>query len=55
MAVKLTLVGLTLLFAVSGYKIAVDNGNWTSTVGAMIPAAILLYMTVRVFRDLPAK
>jgi hypothetical protein len=50
-AVTLTLIGLTLLFAFGGIKMALDNPKWTTWVGAMIPAALLLYMTIRVVRD----
>ena len=50
-AVTLTLIGLTLLLAFGGIKVALDNSTLTTWVGAIAPAALLLYMTIRVARD----
>jgi hypothetical protein len=50
-AVTVTFVLLTLLFTMSGIKLGMDDPKWTTWLGGMTPAALLLYMTIRVATD----
>jgi hypothetical protein len=53
-APAITLFALTILLALGGIKVASDgDGGLFKWVGAMLPAAALLYLAIRVWNDKP--